>query len=311
LASALEYLGYRSFGFWDAFFCFASPDSGSNDNDETTTRIDWDDFLERYNQTRLIQNITDRGSNAVVGFPGCLLYEELLHFYPNAKIILSMHRGPPRDTTTTTTTALPNDAAASVSASSSLSSLRWADDALRTMLRIVELSYRPPFTSFFRFSQLRNVFEKWIFPTIGLSVVKSNKGKLLVLPSREVLAEVYEEWLEKVQKTVPPDRLLMHDAAQDGWRPLCQFLLPIIDDPIAKNRCKVLMLGHGKHSLLSSNGELTKFVTVVAGMTMAANAYGRLPLLVLLLVGFGNGVLIFTTRRQRYPQRQETKEKSE
>jgi Sulfotransferase domain len=271
LTPALVDLGYYPFGFWDAFPIY---------NNEK--RINWDAFLDddsSNNKTLLIQNITAQGFNAVVGFPGCLLYKELMTLYPDAKIILSVRRS---DTTTS-------------------ASLQWADDTLSTVIRMVGLSYRKPFTFVSVFHNLRSVFERWIFPILGVPVVKFNKGKFLALPQREPLAAAYDEWVTTVQQTVPPNRLLIH-SSKDGWKPLCDFLSPTTMNPIViKTRCKGLA-----SQQFPTDGDVAQFITVVAVMTMIAKAYDQIPLFVLLVVGLINGMLIFTTSRKN-----RAKEKSE
>lgn len=42
---------------------------------------------------------------------------------------------------------------------------------------------------------------------------------------------VFEQHNAEVQRTVPPERLLVYDVA-DGWEPLCRFLgVPVPDQP--------------------------------------------------------------------------------
>jgi hypothetical protein len=51
---------------------------------------------------------------------------------------------------------------------------------------------------------------------------------------RDWAIEVFNSHNEEVKRTVPPERLLVHDIA-DGWEPLCEFLdVPVPDTPFPR-----------------------------------------------------------------------------
>ena len=48
---------------------------------------------------------------------------------------------------------------------------------------------------------------------------------------KEASVRYYNNWVEHVKKTVPPERLLIFESKQ-GWAPLCKFLdIPIPEEP--------------------------------------------------------------------------------
>ena len=51
------------------------------------------------------------------------------------------------------------------------------------------------------------------------------------ITDREHVLAVFRRHIEEVQRTVPPERLLVYDVS-DGWDPLCRFLgQPVPDEP--------------------------------------------------------------------------------
>ncbi|HEV3229749.1 MAG TPA: sulfotransferase [Solirubrobacteraceae bacterium] len=51
---------------------------------------------------------------------------------------------------------------------------------------------------------------------------------------RDWAIEVFNRHNEKVRRTVPPERLLVHEIS-DGWEPLCEFLdVPVPDTPFPR-----------------------------------------------------------------------------
>ena len=58
-----------------------------------------------------------------------------------------------------------------------------------------------------------------------------------IAQGRGASIKFYNEWIEEVKRTVPPERLLVFDI-NEGWKPLCNFLdvsmpdcpFPYIDD---------------------------------------------------------------------------------
>lgn len=67
----------------------------------------------------------------------------------------------------------------------------------------------------------------WMYESVGMILDKET-----YMPTNAV--DSYNAWAAKVMSTVPPEKLLVHEA-KDGWKPLCDFLgVPIPDEPYPK-----------------------------------------------------------------------------
>ena len=69
----------------------------------------------------------------------------------------------------------------------------------------------------------------WRFPR-GLDWIYDKMDGLWldsVLGSEEEAATFFSRWEKGVRDSVPKDRLLVFQA-KEGWEPLCQFLLPLV-----------------------------------------------------------------------------------
>lgn len=228
----------------------------------------WDDFLHhRRNTTHLIEMIASEGYNAIAGFPGALLYMEVVTLFPVAKVVL-------------------------VEPVSSESKVRWANDTLTTVFGIYDLSYRKPFYSFSISKTLHKLFEEWALVLLGLPIVKTNNGKSIVMPRKEKLIQANTKWTEGIKLNVPEDRLLILSSEYKTWQALCDFLAP--SSPLIKQRCKSLT-----NQRFPMDKEKTNFLVIIAAMKLVASCYDRLPLTVLLLVGFVNAIVIWSTYRGR------------
>merc|ERR1712176_630922 len=68
---------------------------------------------------------------------------------------------------------------------------------------------------------------KWMYESVGMTLDKDT-----YMPTNAV--EAYHSWSAKVKSTVPPEKLLVHEA-KDGWKPLCDFLgVPVPGEPYPK-----------------------------------------------------------------------------
>merc|ERR1712187_847527 len=68
---------------------------------------------------------------------------------------------------------------------------------------------------------------RWMYESVGMTLDKDT-----YMPTNAV--EAYHSWAAKVKSTVPPEKLLVHEA-KDGWKPLCDFLgVPVPDEPYPK-----------------------------------------------------------------------------
>jgi len=139
-----------------------------------------------------------------VDFPACLYYAELMHYYPNSKVILTW-REPEK----------------------------WYESFYNT---IAMISYWHPQRSwvfvllhiFTWPSPIRYHF-KWH------SYEGGNREKRFfgeeALATKENTIRVYNVWTEEVKRTVPENKLVIFQP-QMGWEPLCKFLdVPIPNQP--------------------------------------------------------------------------------
>jgi hypothetical protein len=147
------------------------------------------------------------GFQAVVDTPGFLFFKELLNYYPQAKVVLTI-----RD---------PNN---------------WYDSArstiyqkfsranLRAKLMLKFHAFRKTkFQGTEMFRLRRRLFH---FKAVQQGVFNWR------FHDREYAIKVFEEHIETVKKAVPPEKLLIFQV-KEGWEPLCEFLevgVPV-DDP--------------------------------------------------------------------------------
>jgi hypothetical protein len=69
------------------------------------------------------------------------------------------------------------------------------------------------------------------------------------LHDREFMVEAFKRHNAEVERTIPPNRLLVYEASQ-GWEPLCKFLnVPVPDTPFprvnSRDEMKAMMASHG------------------------------------------------------------------
>ncbi len=157
-----------------------------------------DDWQTRTGRYDVLKRIAQDGYTATTDFPACLLFEEQMALWPDAKVILTARR----------------------------SGQKWKRSVARTIGRTGYIVHRPPFS--FIASPLMPFpmggFNDWIWRTAG---VQSNADHSLVVDS---LAAAHNRWFEKVVAAVPRENLLVFYPG-DGWNPLCTFL-EVDDCPI-------------------------------------------------------------------------------
>ena len=121
---------------------------------------------------------------AAVDWPTCRFYQELLAYYPDAKLILTV-RDPDR----------------------------WYESAFATIYRLDEVlpvwvrCLMPP---------ARRMYEM----TQGVIWQGTFNGRFA---DRQHAIDIYNRHNEEVKRVVPPERLLVYQV-KDGWEPLCAFL---------------------------------------------------------------------------------------
>lgn len=155
--------------------------------------VNWHEFLDDY--------------QAIVDFPGCLYYKELMQAYPEAKVILT-YRDPEK----------------------------WFESASKTIL---SFDPHPLYIALMRFVCL---FSK---TARGMSAVgRYNSAELYEKlfqnrkKDKDFVIEVFNQHLEAVRANVPKDKLLEYQVSE-GWEPLCEFLnvdVPSIEFPRSNDR---------------------------------------------------------------------------
>jgi len=125
-----------------------------------------------------------------VDFPACSYYRELMEYYPNSKVILTV-RDPEK----------------------------WYDSFYET---IAKISPTHP-----EYSWLLGCF-MWTSPATYIwDWNECNEGKRFfgreALMKKENTIRAFTEWEDEVRRNVPKDRLLVFKPSM-GWEPLCEFL---------------------------------------------------------------------------------------
>ena len=177
LKVALEKLGYRK--------CYHMHDLPSNPEHirywEAAARgepVDWPSLFTGY--------------QAILDFPGCYFYRQLLSHYPQAKVIL--------------TTRDPYE---------------WYESALKTI-------YKPTPSLALMLTILRKVpFSQRVrsLPRVMRSVDRIIfKGMFDGrFTDKQYTLSVFKRHYDEVKETVPPQQLLVYNV-NEGWEPLCSFL---------------------------------------------------------------------------------------
>ena len=150
------------------------------------------------------KQIMDNGFTATTDFPACLLYKEFMELDPNAKVILSVR----------------SNAEA------------WADSVLATIGAVGPLvTNKPPF----KYKPFNKRFFSQMYTYLWEEIGIAPYGTIdCTKPlDRDALIKAYHEWIERVKKDVPADKLLIHEA-KDGFEPICKHLGIPFDESLAK-----------------------------------------------------------------------------
>lgn len=178
LKTALEELGMVK--CYHMFEVFRRPRDSRVWNDALDGKsVDWPYFFQGY--------------QAIVDWPGCTFYKELMEVYPDAKVVLSV-RDPEK----------------------------WYDSALNTIYR---LTHTWEYTIVWLF--LPHIRRTYAMNQKGIWQ-RTFGGRFA---DRQTALNIFRWHIEEVKRTVPADRLLVYDV-KEGWEPLCTFLgVPIPDRP--------------------------------------------------------------------------------
>ena len=148
-----------------------------------------------------------KGYGACLDFPSCNYYKELMEFYPDAKVILTI-----RDD------------------ESWMKSWNVLNNKVLNSFTFKFLA-KIPYTSF---KLQKDIHNKMILGDGG-----AFKGDI----TDKAIKQRFNEWNQSVIDYVPQDRLLIYQV-KDGWKPICDFLdkpIPTIPFPY-KNKTK--NMGH-------------------------------------------------------------------
>lgn len=125
--------------------------------------------------------------DATVDNPACCVWRELVEYYPDAKVILTLHpKGPEA----------------------------WYRSTINTIYKTATL-WQFKVLAFY-IPKMR----KMVQMCSRLIWHRSHKG---TMSDREKAIARYEEHIEEIKAAIPEDRLLIFSADQ-GWEPLCDFL---------------------------------------------------------------------------------------
>jgi len=138
----------------------------------------------------LAKQILEDGYTATTDFPACLLYKELLEVEPDAKVILGI-----RD-----------------------NGGKWADSVLATIGNIGPNRINNA-------NKSKETFTDNLYPLLWEEIGVAPLGTLdLSKPlDRNALIKAHDDWIDRVKKTVPKSKLLIHKSS-DGFEPICKHL---------------------------------------------------------------------------------------
>jgi len=132
------------------------------------------------------------GYQAIVDFPGCSFYEELMQYYPDAKVVLTV-RDPQA----------------------------WYESSLNTIYRAgpqgiqkLQMTLQLPFSA-----KLRRIVR--VFRLADQLYWQGEfQGKF---EDKEYAIGCFQQHIEAVKQVVPSEQLLVYEV-KEGWEPLCRFL---------------------------------------------------------------------------------------
>jgi hypothetical protein len=139
---------------------------------------------------------------ATVDWPAAFHWRELMEYYPDAKVLLSVRDG---------------DAWAR-SMADTIVQIYFGDSFMRS---VCQARYR-----------IDPVWASWVDLNID-TCWKGPRGALAnTFGEREPLIEAMNRWNDEVKATVPPERLIVW-SPKDGWDPICEALgVPVPSEPL-------------------------------------------------------------------------------
>jgi hypothetical protein len=142
------------------------------------------------------------GFEATVDWPAAFHWRELMEYYPDAKVLLSVRDGE----------------SWARSMGDTIVQIYFGDSFMRSMC---QARYR-----------IDPVWASWVDLNID-TCWKGPRGALAnTFGEREPLIEAMNRWNDEVKAAVPADRLIVW-SPKDGWEPLCEALgVPVPDEPL-------------------------------------------------------------------------------
>lgn len=193
LKEALEQLGFsRCYHMTDLF---SHPEQVSYWQElKDSGKTDWQELF--------------KDCRAVVDYPGCLYYREIIAAYPGAKVILTV-----RD---------PDI---------------WYESVLRTFYKLrprKPLALLAMLLRLFISARFRTILPVYLFTDI-IIWKEQFKGRFA---DKQTAIKIFEQHSNEVKAAIPDKQLLVYNV-KDGWQPLCEFLnvsIPDIPFPVTNLR---------------------------------------------------------------------------
>lgn len=182
LKAALEQLGFSK--CYHMMEVFARPDDVPRWQAAAAGEpIDWEGLFEGY--------------QATVDWPGCTFYQELLAYYPDARVILSV-RDPEA----------------------------WYKSATDTIYKLQKRGFPMSLVPLV-VPRLRR-FIKMVRTVIWQNTFHNR------FEDEGYALSVFSDHIAEVKRTVPPEKLLVFEV-KEGWEPLCRFLeVPVPNTPFPR-----------------------------------------------------------------------------
>lgn len=199
LAAALEELGYR---VWHATTWSPAMTPIWNDISQAEEEGNHEKYKESFD--RFVEQLSLEGFNATLDQPSCFVYQELLEYYPNAKVLKTER-----------------------------SAASWAHSMVEMAFSMDLLVYQPPFNA--SWNKVQGPFGYWMKKKLGLQDDEifpqgvpfdgTNRLESKSSVSLRSCEAAYHRYQEQVEQTIPSDQLVSYSVSQ-GWEPLCQHFLP-------------------------------------------------------------------------------------
>lgn len=194
IASALEQLGYHVFHATTTSNAMFPIWEDICDADVSNDPVKYQESFGRF-----VQQLSDEGFNATLDQPSCFVYEQLMEYYPEAKVLQTL-RNP----------------------------ASWAQSMVEMSYSLDFYVWKPPYNR--SWNVTKGPFGYWSKQQLGFQDDEihpngvPNRSNRLERKSSISLASCeapYHRYQNKVTNTVPADKLVSFHPKQ-GWEPLCR-----------------------------------------------------------------------------------------